>query len=209
MNTKLFPLKTLALAALLFSAAAAQAEITIFTSQSSFLSAVKAPGVDTYDDLTVMSYPQLLSRSAGVYDYTVETESNLYGAGGGTDHWLSTNAVGEPMIFTGFAGKVTAFGGNFFGSDIAGQFLPGTSVMLTAFDGTSATYQLDNTTTGSFLGFTSTSPLVRVTLSSVGNYWPTANNVTLGIAAPVPEPETYAMLLGGLMLLGGAARRRR
>ena len=28
-------------------------------------------------------------------------------------------------------------------------------------------------------------------------------------AAAVPEPQTYAMLLGGLLALGGASRRRR
>lgn len=30
-----------------------------------------------------------------------------------------------------------------------------------------------------------------------------------GFAAPVPEPETYAMMLGGLAMLGALARRRR
>jgi len=35
------------------------------------------------------------------------------------------------------------------------------------------------------------------------------DNVTLGVAtAPIPEPETYAMLVAGLGLLGFAARRR-
>jgi len=31
----------------------------------------------------------------------------------------------------------------------------------------------------------------------------------LGFAAPVPEPETFAMMFAGLMLLGVAVRRRR
>jgi hypothetical protein len=30
-----------------------------------------------------------------------------------------------------------------------------------------------------------------------------------GVAAPVPEPETYAMMLAGLGLLGFMARRRK
>jgi len=34
-------------------------------------------------------------------------------------------------------------------------------------------------------------------------------NYTLSLAAPVPEPESYAMMLAGLGLLGLAARRRR
>ena len=32
---------------------------------------------------------------------------------------------------------------------------------------------------------------------------------TVVVAAPVPEPETYALMLAGLGLLGVAARRRR
>jgi PEP-CTERM motif len=32
---------------------------------------------------------------------------------------------------------------------------------------------------------------------------------SIGVATPIPEPETYAMLLAGLGLLGFAARRRK
>ncbi len=35
-----------------------------------------------------------------------------------------------------------------------------------------------------------------------------ADNIAFALAAPVPEPETYAMLLAGLGLMGGIARRR-
>ncbi len=35
------------------------------------------------------------------------------------------------------------------------------------------------------------------------------DNVTVTIAAPVPEPEAYAMLLGGLAVVGALAARRR
>jgi opacity protein-like surface antigen len=38
---------------------------------------------------------------------------------------------------------------------------------------------------------------------------PALDNVTLGNTAPIPEPQTYALLLAGLGLLGFAARRRR
>jgi len=34
------------------------------------------------------------------------------------------------------------------------------------------------------------------------------DNVTFGVSAPVPEPETYALMLAGLGLVGFAARRR-
>jgi len=38
---------------------------------------------------------------------------------------------------------------------------------------------------------------------------PALDNVTLGNTAPIPEPQTYALLLAGLGLLGFAARRRK
>ena len=42
--------------------------------------------------------------------------------------------------------------------------------------------------------------------SNGGTY---AGNINMLMAAPVPEPETYAMLLGGMALLGLGARRRK
>ena len=42
-----------------------------------------------------------------------------------------------------------------------------------------------------------------------GEYWHGFNVGTDAVAAPVPEPETYAMMLAGLGLLGVVARRRK
>jgi len=209
MNPRLLPAKMLLTAAMLFTALAARADITVFTSQAAFNAAVTNAGVDTYNDLEVMPYPASLVRTAGAYTYTVSSTDGLYGAGVPGDSWLSNNTLTQPMVFSGFTSGVSAFGGNFFGSDVSGLFMPGTSVTLTASDGTTSTFTLDNTTTSSFLGFTSTTSLVSVSLSSVGTtHWPTANNVTLAMAAPIPEPASYAMLLAGVALVGVARRRR-
>jgi len=48
--------------------------------------------------------------------------------------------------------------------------------------------------------------LTRVTFSAYGQQ---VDNVTFGIAGAVPEPETYALMLAGLGMVGIAARRRR
>jgi hypothetical protein len=40
-------------------------------------------------------------------------------------------------------------------------------------------------------------------------YLPGVTNVAVGIAAAVPEPETYAMMLVGLGMMGAVARRRK
>ena len=76
---------------------------------------------------------------------------------------------------------------------------------------TTCTVNLVDTTVAIFLGSISTDLLASVSLRSNGvpgctAYWSTANDVT--IAMPVPEQETYAMLLLGLGLHGFMARRR-
>jgi hypothetical protein len=199
--------KLAAAAVLLCAAAAAQADITVYTSQADFLAAVSAPGVDTYDDLSIINYGDNLSRNAGIYSYDLYSGTGLYGAGGGGgDFWLSNNRRTNPIVFSNFGGGVTAFGGNFFGSDAFGQYTLG-SVILTAVDGSVVTYNLDLASTTSFLGFVSSTPLSAVTLGTDGGagYWPTANNVVLA----VPEPATYGMLLAGLGFVGLMSRRRR
>ena len=202
----LFSLKPLCLAALLCAAAGAQAAITVYTSESAFLAAVSAPGTDTFDDLTVAPYGDTVYRTAGAYSYQAYSATGIWGAGGPTDFWLSNNTRYNPIVFSQFSSGVSAFGGNFFASDIAGQFVPDGTMVLTAVDGGTLTYDLTGATTGSFVGFVSTAPLSSVTLGTDGGeYWPTANNVVLA----VPEPATYGMMLAGMTLLGVAARRRR
>jgi len=66
------------------------------------------------------------------------------------------------------------------------------------------------TLTLSALGIANTS-YVRVALNqSLDGPWTLSDEIDFtGTAAVVPEPETYAMLLGGLGILGVAVRRRR
>ncbi|MDT4867772.1 hypothetical protein FQZ97_1027020 [compost metagenome] len=54
-----------------------------------------------------------------------------------------------------------------------------------------------------------------VTVDDLGNLYlvaedsGTANSRLFVLTAPVPEPETYAMLLAGLLLMGATTQRRR
>lgn len=207
MPTKLPLLKPLCAAVLLCAAAAAQADITVYTSQAGFLAAVKAPGVDSYDDLSVTLYGETLARKAGAYTYDAYAATGLYGAGGaGGDFWLSNNTPIAPIVFSNFSGGVSAFGGNFFASDVFGQYTTG-NLILTAIDGTALSYGLAGAATTDFLGFVSTVPLAAVTIATDGGtgVWPTANNLVLAVA----EPSTYGMLLAGLGCVGLMSRRRR
>lgn len=206
-----FSLKTVALAVLLCAvSSAAQASIVLYTDQAAFLAAVTAPGVDTFDDLGPQFYDSPLARMAGPYAYTASAPNGLFGAGNPGDAWLSSNLQPDTITFSNFSANISAFGGNFFASDAAGQFTPG-NVVLTAVDGVSLTYQVNNATTDSFVGFVSTTPLLSVLLSTDGGqYWSTANNVTLASpVAAVPEPGAFGMVLGGLGIVGLMTRRRR
>jgi hypothetical protein len=212
---KSLSLKSLSFAAaLLCVVAAAQAEITIFTDRAAFLAALSSSGTDTFDDLTVSQTSTPLLRIAGAYSYraSVGPVSNFWPAGTtGGDVWLAPTVSNDIITFDNFGG-LRAFGGNFFGSDAAGAFSPNRSLTLTATGGaTTRTVNLYDTTISTFLGFISTDALSTVTLHTDAipggtAYWSTANNVTIGM--PVPEPETYGMLLLGLGLVGFMARRR-
>ena len=210
-----FPLRTLALATLLAAAGAAQAAVTVYTSQAAFLAAVTAPGVDTFTGFSITgSTPSPITRSAGAYGYTATASTTtFFGAGTVANPWLSTNTATDSITFNNFTGGVNAFGGNFFGSNISGLFAAG-DVVLTATDASGTVSQtITGATTSSFIGFVSNGPLLSATLAAVqpaGAFlWPTADNLTLAAVAAVPEPQTYAMLLSGLTLLGFLARRRR
>jgi hypothetical protein len=214
-NLKPLSLKTLSLAVLLFTAAAAQADVTVYTDRAAFLAALSASGTDTFNDLTLSEIGTPLNRTAGAYSYQASAGpvSDFWPAGSAADVWLATQVANDTITFASFSAGVRAFGGNFFGSDIAGVFTPGRTMVLTATDGTTArTVNLYDTTTATFLGFISSDPLASVTLHSDGLpgsvYWATANDVAMGMVSQVPEPGSYGMLLAGLGLVGFVARRR-
>jgi len=60
----------------------------------------------------------------------------------------------------------------------------------------------------SFFGAISTTAFSTIQITGNAAF-PTIDNLGLGLVAAVPEPETYAMLLAGLGLMGGIARRRK
>jgi PEP-CTERM motif len=210
-----FLMQSVMVTALAFSGAATAA-ITVYTTQASFNAATSNQGVDTFTGFSISgATPSPITRTAGVYSYTGSASTtSFFGAGTTANPWLSTNTATDTMTFNAFTGGVQAVGGNFFGSDITGSFLSG-NITLTATDSSgTVTQTIVGATTTSFLGFVSTGAMTSLTVASVqpatGFLWPTVDNLTLAkIAAPVPEPETYAMFLAGLAMVSVIARRRR
>jgi len=219
---KLFSAKSVlasaASAVFLLAASAAHADITTYTNQSAYLGAVGTTGVDSFDDLELDSYQGPLTRTAGSYEYTVgagPTSPILFGASDdGSDIWLTGNNRLDLLTFAPST-PLAGVGGFFFGSDLFGFSTPASYLTLSATDSTGATvtYTLDAPEFNSFVGFVSTGSLVSfsVTAGNQPGVWATANNLHLSAAAvaPVPEPETYGMMLAGLGLLGVIARRKR
>jgi hypothetical protein len=201
----------------LTAATAANATITIYTTQAAFLAAVSAPGVDTFNDLsTTTSTASPLNRTAGAYTYRASVSTtSFFGAGSGTDHWLSTNTATDTITFSNFSAGVRGVGGQFFGSDIAGLFAAG-NISVSATDASGTVNQLLTLpTTTTFLGFVSNTGLTSLTVSAVQGatpLWPTVNNLTLAagpVAAAVPEPATWGMMILGFGMIGAASRSRK
>ena len=207
------PLLAVTLAAALGAVStASHAALTAFTTSASFAVATLASATDAFNLLPIDFIASPSNRTIGPYSYVASAPGGLFGAGSAANPWLSTNLSGATLTFGSFGGGVSAIGGSFFGSDIAGAFLAGQNLTLTAMDsvGASLTQTINNSIQTSFLGFASTGTLVSLAVSIASpNAFAAVDNLVLAQAAPIPEPETYAMLLAGLATLATIGRRRR
>lgn len=96
-----------------------------------------------------------------------------------------------------FAAPVSAFAATFFGAAT-------NSTLTFTVDGVSFAGPVHNY---SVFGFVSDTPFSRITVSGE-NELHQFDDVRFAIAAAVPEPATWAMLIGGIGATGALARRR-
>lgn len=221
---------------MLGAGSAAQATMTVYTDEAAYRAAISGAATDTFDDLGLQYYGTSITRTVGDYSYQLSANpQGLYGAGENGDGWISTNSNADEINFSDFTGGVSAIGGYFFGSNANGGYAAVVLMSLSFLDrdGVETAFELPSYPTEStFLGFVSSTGITSLTVGVPGfptdgmtpeqiaayQQWPTANNIILGQSpqdAPpppppaVPEPASWALMLVGFGLVGGALRGRR
>lgn len=203
----------------------AQAAVTVYTTQASFLSQLGGNyATDSFDDLAAdtivnptvfTSTGNHFTRTAGSFDYRLNvgtwyTLFNNKDLNNPTDIRISPENAVRALNFTNFSKPVLGLGANFFITDVWGEDAVGKSVRVSLTDINNAVTNLTitNSTASSYRGFVSSVPIKSLSVSAdrpIENNWATVNNFTV---SAVPEPAT-----GVLACLGVAgvllARRRR
>ncbi|MBK4735941.1 PEP-CTERM sorting domain-containing protein [Noviherbaspirillum pedocola] len=193
----------------------AHASIIVYTTQSSFMSAISAPATDTFAGFTVQDVTSSpITRNVGNYRYTASATGDFFGEGTSSNPWLSTQNAGDTITFNSFTGAVSAIGGNFFDTNYYGSPILG-NIILTATDSSgSVTQTIINAATDSYMGFVSSNTLKSLTVtpaSSGAEVWATVDNLTLAKKGPssnVPEPTSVALMGLGIAGLALASRKK-
>lgn len=129
-----------------------------------------------------------------------------------SDGYVMEAIVDDPsdQVTISFGGReMFAFGANW---NLRGPGGPGSNITLNLISGGTYTFvdYVPNTEGSGFHGFVSDTAFTSVVLSEgTGCCQETFQMDNLKYAQAVPEPETYAMLIAGLGLMGFVARRRK
>jgi hypothetical protein len=182
---------------------------TAYTNLASFLGALTNSYTENFSGITntsngVTAAPQNFSGNGMSLSASPQPASDeLWIVVNGGTKWLSVRDSSNSLVFNLTSGNITAVGGNFFTTDLPGNFIEG-SIDILFSDSTSTNWAPSSAS--DFIGFVFDTPVTSMTLSPVASeQWVTAGSITIG---QVPEPSTMALLF---MTCAGAlwwARRR-
>lgn len=213
-----------ATASLLAFAAPAEAQITTYSSQSSFSAAAGTVTTENFESCphATTAFTGSLSSSAGPCSAITSgvtfspQQGSLYIAGPGQSSNPSTALgmnvfVSDPISIT-FGTGITAFGADLFQNFGGGsQGSTDTAFNILAYGAGNTLLGTFNPLVspngGDFFGLTSTDSIFRIDIGQPGGF-AVVDNVQFSASA-VPEPSTWAMLLMGFGGIGVALRRQR
>jgi PEP-CTERM motif len=201
----------------LFSLASIGANAATYTNRATFESAINISYTETFQSLNgTAGFSGPIAMPTGL---TVSSPSNnLFSVGAGQSS-NPTEAIGSNYPAADFLSF--DLGGNYlaFGADLFQNFGGGTqsssavTYALSFFNGATLLSSITSLVAphgGSFIGFTSDAGTFnRVQVLSQANSYEVLDNVTVGNVTAVPEPETYALMLAGLGIIGTIVRRRK
>ena len=202
----------IALAALTVSFGA-HAVPTFYTSQGAFVTAASPSQFESFEgspdtgstSTNMIFGPMSVSCTGSVYCPGFFGQRTIGTATHGTVSVFF--ATPDTMTFT-FSSALTSFGIDVIDLGTAGA----TSLTMTTTNGSSTLYtgHVGGFANLLFAGVIDSNPFTSITFSATArDDGIDFDSARFGYAATVPEPETYAMMLAGLGLLGFAARRRK
>lgn len=205
---------------------------SIVSNSATFAPTTELITFDGYDGLVVDGSTPVYLDSDGDVLFTAsnamlgQNAQDLEGNGLWGARFSDTSTTGEGNFLAGYAPLMFNFGADGPQAQVGAYFnlsqvLEGTKVnelTLTAYGENMDVLEtfsilvdtnVDNYNEGLFLGFgRASADIYNFGISASNGATIVMDNLSL-TTAPVPEPETYAMLLAGLAAIGAAVRRRK